>query len=106
MQFIRSTGSEGTSLLRLYQYSGVPHVSLFQFVNIKLKYNLSFDGEFFHSAGSSKYSHQHTVGMANYKGKALTSGCGDNSVCYVKTELMDMDTLTWSDGPDFPFKST
>ena len=96
---------EGASLLRLYQYSGMPHVSLFQFFNIKLKYNFSFDGEFFHSAGSSKYSHRNTYGMANYKGKALTSGCGENSDCSVKTELMNMDTLTWNDGPDFPFTS-
>ena len=84
----------------------MPHVSLFQCFNTKLKSNSSFDGEFFHSAGSSKYSHKTTYGMANYKGKALTSGCSDNSVCYVKTELMDMNTLTWSDGPDFPFTSS
>ena len=71
-----------------------------------MKSNLRFDGEFFHSAGSSKYSHKYTLGLANYKGKALTSGCFDNSVYYVKTELMDMKTLTWSDGPDYPFTSS
>ena len=84
----------------------MPYVSLYQFVNIKLKSKFSFDGEFFQSAGSSKYSHQITLGMAKYKGKALTSGCSDNSDCYVKTELMDMNTLSWSDGPDFPFTSS
>ena len=37
--------------------------------------------------------------MANYKGKALTTGCGyGNSVCRVKTELMDMKTLEWGAG--------
>ena len=67
----------------------------------------SFDGESYQSAGSSKYSHQWTLGMANYLGKALTTGCmvmyGDS--CGVKTELMDMNTLTWSAGPDYPFTS-
>ena len=80
-------------------------MSLVQFLNIKMKSNLRFDGEFFHSAGSSKYSHKYTLGLANYKGKALTSGCDEDSACYVKTELMDMNTLTWSDGPDYPFTS-
>ena len=67
---------------------------------------LRFDGEFYHSAGSSTYSHQLTHGMANYLGKALTTGCGDNSGCGVKTELMDMNTLTWSSGADYPFTSS
>ena len=63
-----------------------------------------YDGEFTQQAGSSKYSHRRTVGMGNYMGKALTTGCfGSN--CAVKTELMDMTTLTWSDGPDYPFHS-
>ena len=85
----------------------MPHVSLFPLVNVKLKkFNFSFDGEFFHSAGSSKYSHQRTLGLADYKGKALTSGCLDNSDCNVKTELMDMNTLTWTDGQDYPFSSS
>ena len=81
-------------------------MSLLLFFNIKLKSNLSFDGEFFHSAGSTKYSHRNTFEMANYNGKALTTGCSENSGCGVKTELMDMNTLTWSDGPDFPFTSS
>ena len=83
----------------------MPHVSLIQLLNIELKSNFSFDGEFFHSAGSSKYSHRNTFGMANYNGKALTTGCNENG-CGLKTELMDMNTLTWSDGPDFPFTSS
>ena len=63
-----------------------------------------FDGEFTQPAGSSKYSHQYTLGMGNYMGQALTTGCWSGS-CAVKTELMDMTTLTWSDGPDYPFHS-
>ena len=66
-----------------------------------------FDGEFTQPAGSSKYSHFLTYGMGNYLGQALTTGCGEqfNSDCWVKTELMDMTTLTWSDGPYYPFHS-
>ena len=59
-----------------------------------------FDGEQFQSAGSSQYSHGFTLGMANYMGKALTTGCNSGS-CSVKTELMDMSTLQWSPGPDY-----
>ena len=40
--------------------------------------------------------------MGNYMGKALTTGCY-GSGCEVKTELMDMTTLRWTDGPDYPF---
>ena len=64
----------------------------------------SFDGESYQSAGSSEYSHADTYGMANYLGKALTTGCWSGS-CALKTELMDMTTLTWSSGPDYPFAS-
>lgn len=67
---------------------------------------LRFDGEFYQSAGSSNYSHMQTMGMANYVGKALTTGCNDHSECYVKTELMDMNTLSWQNGPDYPFTSS
>ena len=64
----------------------------------------SFDGEFYQSAGSSAYSHTYTYRIANYRGRALTTGCDDqNADCDVKTELMDMSTLTWSSGPDYPF---
>ena len=73
-----------------------------------LNFFLSFDGETYQSAGSSVYSHKTTYGMANYLGKALTTGCNgdslsDDRLCGVKTELMDMNTLTWSAGPDYPF---
>ena len=65
---------------------------------------LRFDGEDSQPAGSSKYSHRETYGMGNFMGQALTTGCWEGS-CAVKTELMDMSTLTWSDGPDYPFHS-
>ena len=57
---------------------------------------LRFDGEYFQKAGSSKFSHKHTLGMGNYKNKALTTGCYNDSSCWVKTELMNMETLEWS----------
>ena len=87
----------------------MPHVSIpSKPLVILLNFFISFDGEFYQSAGSSKYSHARTYGMANYLGKALTTGCNGNtqtSDCGVKTELMNMNTLTWSAGPDYPFTS-
>ena len=64
-----------------------------------------FDGQSYQSAGLSEYSHVYTNGVANYLGKALTTGCYDDTECGVKTELMDMNTLSWSAGPDYPFTS-
>ena len=68
-----------------------------------LIYELSFDGEEYDSIVLSKYSHIWTLGLANYRGKALTSGCNSFGECKFKTELLDMNTLRWSDGPDYPF---
>lgn len=66
---------------------------------------ISFDGRIFKPAGSSKYQHGATNGLPFYKGNALTTGCHSKSEtdCGDKTELMDLSTLKWSDGPDFPF---
>ena len=66
---------------------------------------IRFDGDYFHTAGSSKFGHKYTLGMGYYKNKALTTGCNESSSCPVKTELMNMETLEWSNGPDFPFAS-
>ena len=68
---------------------------------ILLNLFLSFDGKSYKSAGSSEYRHD-GGGMANYRGKALTTGCWIGGECGVKTELMDMATLTWSTGPRYP----
>ena len=55
---------------------------------------------------SSKYSHIYTFGLGNYKGKAITAGCyPSNTDCSFKTEIFDLNTMEWSDGPDFPFGS-
>ena len=84
----------------------MPHVSISNKpLVILLNLFLSFDGQSYQSAGSSEYSHRSTFGMANYRGKALTTGCS-NVNCGVKTELMDMETLIWSAGPDYPWQWT
>ena len=54
---------------------------------------------------SSEYSHHWTFGLANYKGKAMTTGCGSNGDCSFKTEFFDMNTMEWYAGPDFPYGS-
>ena len=54
---------------------------------------LRFDGEVFKSIGLSQYSHIWTRGLANYRGKALTTGCNSFGECSFKTELLDMTTL-------------
>ena len=83
----------------------MPHVSIStKPLLILLNLFLSFDGQSYQSAGSSQYSHRMTYGMANYRGKALTTGC-DYGSCGLKSELMDMDDLTWSAGPDYQFTS-
>ena len=80
----------------------MPHVSIStKSLVILLNFFSSFDGQSYQSAGSSQYSHGATYGMANYRGQALTTGCWIGS-CALKTELMDMTTLTWSAGRDYP----
>ena len=83
----------------------MPHVSISS-KPLVILFNLflSFNGESYQSARLSEYSHKGTYGMANYRGKALTTGCF-KGYCAVKTELMDMNTLSWSAGPDYPFTS-
>ena len=86
----------------------MPHVSISAKRFLQLFYLIfffRFDGESYQSAGSSAYSHRLTYGLSNYRGRALTTGCYGSSTCRVKTELMDMNTLTWSIGPDYPFTS-
>ena len=66
---------------------------------------IRFDGQYFHKAGSSKFSHRETYGIMNYMNKAVTTGCNENYECGAKTEVMNTETLEWSNGPDFPFAS-
>ena len=66
---------------------------------------LRFDGQDFETVGSSQFSHRETFGLGNYRNYGLTTGCYPASACQVKTELMNMETLQWMSGPDFPFSS-
>ena len=43
--------------------------------------------------------------MGNYMGKAFVTG-HEGQEYGVKTELMDMATLEWSNGPDYPFAAS
>ena len=66
----------------------------------------SFDGQHYNETEISKYSHRGTYGLANYQGNALSTGCNvNNAKCSLKTEIMDMTTLKWSDGPNYPLGS-
>ena len=56
-------------------------------------------------ASESNFDHRHTVGLGNYMGKAFVTGC-DGQECGFKTEFMDMATLEWSNGPDYPFAAS
>ena len=78
-------------------------IQFYDWLQFKL---LSFDGEFYHSVESSKFPHRRTYGLANYRGSGLITGCdSSNAECSFKTEILDMTTLKWSDGPNYPFGS-
>ena len=67
----------------------------------------SFDGENYVQVENSKDSHDQTLGLGNYKGKAFVTGCFHyGCTSKVATELLDMTTMKWSDGPDYPFASS
>ena len=55
---------------------------------------------------NSKYFHDWTLGLGSYNGNALTTGCqsGFNN-CFVKTEIFEMATMTWSETDDYPYGS-
>ena len=74
------------------------HVRIYNFID-------SFDGVNYQKVGESKYSHQSTWGIANYRGNALTTGCKSPNDCNTKTEILDMTSMTWSDADDYPFTS-
>ena len=82
----------------------MPYVSYMNSISSQSVF-FRFDGDKFDTAGSSKFSHSRTLGMAYYNGKALTTGCENSSSCYIKTEIMDMSTLEWSNGPDYSLAS-
>ena len=62
-----------------------------------------YDGENFDAVNArSTFSHGGEQ-LGIYRGKAFVTSCGYySSSCNRKTELLDMTTLTWSNGADFP----
>ena len=65
---------------------------------------LSFDGEKFDDTGRSQYWHGRQQ-ISNYRGKAFVTSCAYATYrdsCNRKTELLDMESLTWSEGAEFP----
>ena len=81
----------------------MPHVSAI-YNHSSFQSISSFDGENYVQVEDSKYSHDRTYGLGNYRGKAFTTGCADwGCADKVATELLDMTTMKWSDGPDYPF---
>ena len=84
----------------------MPFVSSPIFCFSEKKFFFSFDGENYHSVELTKYSHRYTYALGNYKGNALTVGCDRNYAdCSFATELLNVNNLKWSSGPDFPFGS-
>ena len=71
-----------------------------------IKCKLRFNGEDFVEINDSNHSHRNAK-IGNYKGKAFVTGCDIESggtSCGLKTEILDMGSLTWSDAyPDFPY---
>ena len=68
-----------------------------------------YDGENYTRINNSKYSHRSTLGLGFLEGKAITTGCSRGSwikdECDVKTEILDITTMTWSDADDYPYVS-
>ena len=65
-----------------------------------------FDGDNYHLLDESKFGHRLTK-LGNYRGAAFITGCFNEYVdeCAFKTEIMDMSTFKWTNGPDYPFSS-
>ena len=70
-----------------------------------IKCKLRFNGEDFVEINDSNHDHR-LAQIGNYKGKAFVTGCDTRSdtSCGVKTEILDMGSMIWSDAyPDFPY---
>ena len=59
----------------------------------------------------SKYSHENTLSLGNYRGDPFVTGCDDtiDFMCSTKTEIMSRGVTDgeywsqWQDAPDYPF---
>ena len=74
----------------------------------------SFDGQNFTTIAKSTHSHGKTLGLGNYKGRAITTGCNEDDWyglihppghihCYLQTEILDMETMKWSVAAAYPY---
>ena len=63
----------------------------------------SYDGTNYVDIDESNYSHRLTYGLGNLEGRAVTTGCDLSRECHVKTEILDITTMTWSDADDYPY---
>jgi len=62
----------------------------------------AFDGDNYVNVASTRYSHVQTLGLGKYQGQPLTTGSYQERS--VKTEIMNLGTGQWEDGPDYPFQ--
>ena len=62
---------------------------------------LRFDGKTVLSSHWTTYDHDNIHHLASYHGEPLTVG-GSGST---KLEILDIDCVKWSPGPDYPFDS-
>ena len=71
----------------------------------------SYDGLKFEITQNSYYSHVETLGLGNYRGNALTTGCNPNAMyisdgCDQKTEIFDMELMQWRNDKSMVASST
>ena len=77
-------------------------------IKISQIYFFSYDGANYVKIDESKYAHLSTYALGNFEGRAITTGCWlkldySSVECNVKTEILNMTTLTWSDADDYPY---
>ena len=56
------------------------------------------------NGGRSNYPHKETFGLGRYLGMPFTSGSFNPH--NAKTEIMNIETLEWSETTDYPFQSS
>ena len=59
-----------------------------------------FDGMNFESGPATKYRHEMTTGIALYKGQPFVTG---SIFTNAHTEILDLNSLSWTDAEDYPF---
>ena len=71
----------------------------------------SYDGLKFEKTQNSYYSHVETLGLGNYRGNALTTGCNPTAMyiadgCEQKTEIFNMELMQWQSDKSMVASST